>query len=398
MKREEGSKRGFLAAGWIVAEILLALIALAAGFAWQLGLFDTKVITMLMTFKQIDNIYNSDAIKSDDADLNMQTQYAIGGWTSAFEDKYGGYMTPESNTEHTNESEEQSFGFGITIYSLQGKGLYIYNVYDNSSADKAGLKVGDIITSVDGTDISEMELTESKKLLGDESNPTKTLGILRGNKEITISAELAPYDIVSVSYNIIDEGSKKIGYIDIDSFTNKTDEEFISAIEELSKSTDKFIIDLRDNSGGYTETVIKMLDYILGEGLIMQVKDKDGNISREYYSDESSIHGTFDVLVNRNTASASELFSQSIKDFDRGKVIGETTFGKGTEISVYQLLNGGAVVFSTGRYTTNKGVDLEGKGVTPDIEVSLSDEEFEGRFMLNMENDHVLQVALEDLK
>ena len=141
-----------------------------------------------------------------------------------------------------------------------------------------------------------------------------------------------------------------------------------------------------------------MLDFLVPEGLIVKIVNNVGEVTEEYYSDESSFDGDFVVLVNEVTASASELFTQTLRDFGMAKVVGMKTYGKGTVLSSYTLPNGGNVTFSTGLYTTNSGAFLEGDGIVPDYEVDLTYEKYMKRYELPIEEDDQLQKALEVIR
>ena len=167
-------------------------------------------------------------------------------------------------------------------------------------------------------------------------------------------------------------------------------------VSELKSLLGKIkLIDLRSNTGGMLKSVVKMIDFMVGEGLIVKVTDKNDKVIEEYYSDKNEFNGEIVVLTNSYTASASELFSQPMRDYNKAKLVGTTTFGKGTVISTYALTNGGSITLSTGLYTTKSGAFLEGNGIEPDYYIELDPGIMDDSD--NYKNDTQIMKALEVL-
>ena len=187
-----------------------------------------------------------------------------------------------------------------------------------------------------------------------------------------------------------------MAYIKIEEFSTISANEFITAMETFkSKGYTKYIIDLRNNPGGHLESVLPITDYMVGEGVILSIQDKEGKTISTFTSDAEEFYGDLVVLVNENTASASEMFSQTIKEFGKGLIVGKTTFGKGTVVTEYTLSNGGTATISTGTYRTHSGECLEGIGVIPDYEVDIEYDDVLYFYELTDEEDSQLQKALE---
>jgi carboxyl-terminal processing protease len=198
---------------------------------------------------------------------------------------------------------------------------------------------------------------------------------------------------VSVSSEILDDN---IGYIQVEQFYENTDEEFEEKFDELlAEGVDGVIIDLRDNPGGLLDSVVNMCDYIMGEGTIVTVKDRDDNVIQEYTSSaDSEVDIPMVVLVNGNSASASEIFTGAMKDTGKAEIVGTTTFGKGIVQSVIPLSDGSAIKLTIAKYFTPAGNDIHKVGIEPDYVVELAD----GRLNavnLDREDDLQLQKAEE---
>lgn len=343
---------------------------------------------------EIKALYESQGI-TEDIDYEQCIDTALTYFVAATGDKYARYASPEEYTERLNELKEESVGIGVLIYYEDNKGFYVTRVFEGSPADEAGILVGDYIVSADGVAVTDDNAsTFAKDVAGKPGEPVE-IGVNRNGENITFSIVRNNYNTYSVSYDMI--GST--AYIKIDSFTYNTDEEFIETMDKLSSQgiTD-YIIDLRNNTGGVAETVINMVDYMVPEGLIYESIGKSGIGNSKFYSDEKEFNGNVVILTNGLTASASELFTQCLRDYDKAVVIGENSYGKGTIVNEAQLKNGGSLLFSIGKYYTQSGTCVEGDGIAPDIEVSLDDGEDAIYYKLPYNEDNQIQSALDYLQ
>lgn len=348
-------------------------------------------ITAMM--EEIQSIYEKEYI-GEEIDKEQLEDSALLGFTLGHNDRYGYYMSPTDSKEQANTRKEKLVGIGVEVVYEEGKGYYVSKIYDNSPAKEAGVEVGDYLTSANGTSIEEVNKDEFIDLVRGEEGTLVNIGIDRENETKHLEIERQNVRTNSVSSRVMDG----IAYIKIGSFTEYTDEEFIDTINSLTDSgVTKFIFDLRNNTGGAAESVIKMLDYLLPEGLIARFEEKDSKDNIEYYSDKSEINADMVVLVNKATASASELFSKALQDYGKATIIGTNTFGKGTVLSTYTLSNGGTLTLSTAKYYTISGEEIEGNGVKLDILIELPLEKEKILYKLNFEEDEQMQKALEIL-
>lgn len=279
-------------------------------------------------------------------------------------DKWGTYLTEQEVAEYLKLTNEAYCGIGI--YTSKKNEVYkITRVGENTPASTAGILVGDIITEIDGYSIAELESTYGENRAMEEISGKKGTLVnitLNGNREITIARDDV-YMSTVVSSNIAFSNAQ---YIKIYSFSDQTLADFKNCVDVNRK---EYILDLRGNSGGDFSTAIQIVDTIAPSGLIVTEVDKNGS-TVEYKSDVSSIDGKWVVLVDSNTASASELLAQSLKDFGIASVIGEHTVGKGTIFDQLVLSNGGYLFISSGEYHTSSGYAVEEKGVELDEEVN----------------------------
>ena len=349
----------------------------------------------------INAIYDKYAIKNEQ--VVDPTVTAIRGYVEGLNDKYAYYLSPEETSQEDMVNNEESVGLGVLTVAVKN-GYMVYKVFDGTTAATNGIKIGDILTQVN--DIKY-----------DASNPNDLIKEIQNNKDKSIDVhichvlnndaedfqteevvlQLTPSDYETKSVSSYEINGYTV--IQIDKFTNKTYTEFKDCIDSLtSKGVSEFIIDLRNNTGGSLDTIIAITDYIVQAGTLVKVTDKDGNVEETIMSDDHEIMGEFVVLTNNGTASASEFFAQTIKDFNKGITVGTKSYGKGTVITGFDIKNGGRVWLSTGYYLTNSGAMLEGVGVEPDIEVELDVDNFFDLYTMSHEEDTQLQAAVDYLE
>ena len=320
------------------------------------------------------------------------------GLMLGYDDKYGDYNNKEDSEKDRLDENEQLYGIGVEVVTEHDEGLYIAEVYENSPAEKSGLLVGEYIVGVNGTKYGDVDDSSFVALIGGEIGTHLNLEIKGENGDSRfIDLTRDKVTAKSVRPSVVDG----ILYVKISSFTHYTDEEFKDAVESYlleDSETRKIIVDLRDNSGGIADTVISMIDYIIPEGLIAKFKGKDSEFTKEYYSNSSELDCDIAVLVNDKSASASELFSKALQDYNKAIIVGENTYGKGTVISTFNLRNGGTITLSTAEYRTKSGEQIEGVGVIPDINVEMSDECKNILYKLPLVDDVQFQAALKAIK
>ena len=240
-------------------------------------------------------------------------------------------------------------------------------VEEHSYAEKAGILAGDLIVQAEDVMATSMELSEFATHIRGDEGTTVHLKLYRyGKGYLELDVERAIIDVPTLKGEMLDDG---IGYIRIAEFGEKTAEEFADAVSELeAQGMTAMIVDLRNNPGGMVDSVTKLLDQILPEGVVVWTEDKNGN-KKEYTSDAACLDYPMAVLINENSASSSEIFAGAIRDYDYGTLIGTKTFGKGIVQSIRRLADGSAIKLTTSRYFTPNGQNIHGEGIEPDIEL-----------------------------
>lgn len=330
-----------------------------------------------------------------DEDMTKVEDGIYAGMMNGLGDPYTVYYTKEEYKALNEDTEGKYSGIGAVVsQNPNTKIITIVKIFENSPANDAGLQVGDIIHKIDGEEVAgtDMDILVKTKIRGEEGTSFK-MTVLRGDerKEVELDLTRRSIEVETVAGKMLDNN---IGYIAVSQFDAVTSEQFKSNIESLqSQGMTKLIVDLRGNPGGLLDQVVDMLDYILPDGLVLYTEDKYGK-REEYYSDGShELKIPMVVLVNENSASASEVFTATFRDFEWGTVVGKTTFGKGIVQNVLPLGDGTAVKITTQHYYPPSGYDLHKVGIKPDLEVDLN----EGA-KIGTDSDNQLSAAIDILK
>ena len=288
-------------------------------------------------------------------------------YLSSYGDKYTMYYTADEYKALKESTNGKFYGIGA-VCQLSGEGgVLLVDVYDNGAGYQAGLRSGDRVVNVDGRDITGMELSSAVALIKGDKGTSVTLEVIRGTERLTFSAVRDAVEAKTVSYTLLDNN---IGYLSISQFEEITTKQFKAAVEDLqSQGMKGLVIDIRNNPGGLLDTVVGMLKYMLPDGLIVYTEDKQGNRKEYKGQDNDEFNLPLAVIVNGNSASASEIFAGAIQDYGKGTIIGTQTYGKGIVQTVKPLTDGSAIKFTIAKYFTPKGQDIHGKGVTPDMVV-----------------------------
>lgn len=288
-------------------------------------------------------------------------------YLSSYGDKYTMYYTADEYKALKESTNGKFYGIGA-VCQLSGEGgVLLVDVYDNGAGYQAGLRSGDRVVNVDGRDITDMELSSAVALIKGDKGTSVTLEVIRGTERLTFSAVRDAVEAKTVSYTLLDNN---IGYLSISQFEEVTTKQFKAAVEDLqSQGMKGLVIDIRNNPGGLLDTVVCMLKYMLPDGLIVYTEDKQGNRKEYKGQDNDEFNLPLAVIVNGNSASASEIFAGAIQDYGKGTIIGTQTYGKGIVQTVKPLTDGSAIKFTIAKYFTPKGQDIHGKGVTPDMVV-----------------------------
>lgn len=321
----------------------------------------------------IDSVLDSFYFEEVDDEKAKDSIYKA--YLSSYGDKYTVYYTADEYKKLTETTNGTFSGIGAVCQISSEGGILLVDVYESGAGYKAGLRSGDRIIQVDGTDVTDMDLSSAVALVKGEKGTQVGLKIVRDGATSDYTVVRDEIEVQTVNYAITEDN---IGYISVSQFENVTAKQFKAAIEELkSEGAKGIIIDIRNNPGGLLTTVISMLKDILPNGLIVYTEDKDGNRKEYSDNDNEELDMPLAVLVNGNSASASEIFAGAIQDYGKGVIVGTQTFGKGIVQTVKPLTDGSAIKFTIAKYFTPKGQDIHGKGVTPDVVVEYDKDAYE---------------------
>lgn len=372
--------------------VALVLITCVVSFTMGVVLFGDKKIgtkildsdlnNMIEQYNYIVNNYYEEVDKKELVDG------AIKGMIESLGDDYGAYMEQEDYDNFNITLTGSYQGIGVSIATTINDEIMVVGIFEGSPADKAGLKVMDIIKTVDGESLEKKSANDLTNIIKTSKNDTFKLGVIRDGKEIEIIVKRELVTISSVETKIIEKNDKKIGYIQVGIFADNTYEQFKNKLEQLEKEGfDTLILDLRGNSGGHLDTVTNMTSLFLNSKKIiyqMQTKVETTKINSKGKKDKTY---PIYILIDNGTASASEVMASALSEQLGAKLVGETSFGKGTVQEVIFTTSGDQYKFTTKKWLTSKGNWLNKKGLKPDIEIKLDDKYYE---MPTEENDNQL--------
>ncbi|HIU68007.1 MAG TPA: S41 family peptidase [Candidatus Caccomorpha excrementavium] len=320
------------------------------------------------------------------------------GLLAALGDPYSCYYTQEEYEALMESSSGIYYGIGATVQQDIRTGVItIVKPFVDCPAYNAGLLPGDILYSVNGNEVTGRDLTEVVSEMKGERGTFVTLEVIRDGyaDPLSFDVERDEIEVPTIEYQMLED---QIGYIYIMEFDEVTDQQFRDALDDLEEQgMQGLVIDIRDNPGGLLETVVSMLDRMLPEGLIVYTEDKYGQRTEKLSTAEESFDLPLAVLINGNSASASEIFAGAIQDYGIGTIVGTTSFGKGIVQSVIPLYDQSAVKLTVSKYYTPNGVCIHGTGIAPDVEVELN-EEVKNLVVIPTEDDNQLQKAVETVK
>lgn len=337
----------------------------------------------------------------DEIETEKEESGIYQGFLYGLNDPYAVYYTKEELQSFMDETAGSYCGIGAMVSQNITTGVAtIIRVFEGSPAEQAGIRPGDVIYKVDGEEVTGVDLTliVNNYVKGEEGTEV-VITVFREEEEETyqdITVTRSPIDVQTVSGKMLEDG---IGYISVLEFDQITDSQFKTQIEALQEQgMEKLIVDLRDNPGGELTTVVSMVDYVIEDGgRILTVADKYGTEEVYTAEDGHSLDLPIVVLVNGNSASASEVFTGALKDYGAALIVGTKTFGKGIVQTLLPLSDGSAVKLTTNHYYTPEGHDIHGKGIEPDVEIELN-EEAAVMPVIPKELDNQLQKAIELLK
>lgn len=333
----------------------------------------------------------------DDIDDSKVLDNIYKAYVNAYGDKYTVYYTADEYAKIQESSNGAYYGIGVVVRKNDDGTILVVEPYDGAPGKEAGMRKNDVIVTVNGESVADQDLNSVvAKIKGDEGT-TVNIGIRRdGSDDITeLTVTRRKVEIKTVAYEMLDDS---VGLITISEFDKVTAQQFKEAYAQLETLGMKgLVIDIRSNPGGLLNVVVDMLDELLPDGLIVYTEDKYGNRQEYNGSNPDVIDVPLAVLVNGESASASEIFAGAVQDYGAGTIIGTQTFGKGIVQTIRRMSDGSAIKYTMAKYFTPKGQDIHGHGVTPDIVEELSDE-FNNLTEYDASKDNQLQKAIEVIK
>ena len=329
----------------------------------------------------------------DDVDQSEMMDSAINGVLQSL-DPYSAYMSPELFGEMQTDTRGEFGGLGIEI-GMESGVVKVISPIDDTPASKAGIKAGDYIIKIGDEQVQGKSLMEAVKLMRGPIGTSIELTVRRKNVKKPLEFKIVRkiIEIKSVNSEILGK-NKNLGYIRLKSFNENSDKQFLNIVKQFEKYSKikGYILDLRNNPGGLLTQAINITDFFLDNGEIVSTKGRRASETRKFFAKKGDqIKGKpIIVLINNGSASASEIFAGALKDHKRAIILGENSYGKGSVQSIIPLRNGGGMRLTISKYYLPSGSSISEVGVTPDIVV----EETGDDFKINSKNDNQLNYAL----
>ena len=347
--------------------------------------------------RKSNQLYNTiDDYYLNEIDNNKIQDGIYKGMVDSLGDQYTVYYTADEYKQFTTASSGTYCGIGVTVSQNVTTGaITIVKTFKKGSGAEEGMLPGDMIYKIEGKKIEGLELSKVvSKIKGEEGTFVKVT-VLRNGKEIEFNLERRKLEVDTVTSRMEEKDGKKIGYIAVSEFDEVTASQFKSALKELEKEgMQGLVIDLRDNPGGLLDVTCEMLDRMIKKGILVYTVDKNGKRVDEEATDNLSFDKPVAILVNGNSASASEVFSGAMKDYKAATLVGTNTFGKGIVQSIVPFEDGTAMKVTVSKYYTPNGVNIHGTGIKPDVVEELNKEALkDGK--LDRKEDNQLDKALD---
>lgn len=327
------------------------------------------------SFWKVWDELNQDFLFKKDLSGTKLLQGAIKGLVEAAGDPYTAYFDPEANKSFNNQISGSFEGVGMEL-GVANQNLVVIAPIEGSPAEKAGIKASDRIISIGGQDASTMSLGDAVKLIRGKAGTKIKLDILRGEETVTRKFEITRGIITVKSVKL--EIKDNVGIINLNQFGEKTNGEWDSAVNELkTKGIKRVIIDLRNNPGGLLEGAIHIAgDFLTTADVVVQQEDANGNRVQKYSKTEGRLQDVqIVILINKGSASASEIVTGALSDHNKAKVVGETSFGKGTVQAVDNLNDGSGLHLTIAKWLTPRGTWVHKKGIEPDVKIALTEDD-----------------------
>lgn len=349
------------------------------------------------TISEIDDIVRKNYFGQ--INENLLASMTTSGYINGLGDRYSRYMTATEYAEYKDKEKGNDGGIGvIAVYDSKNNNIYVSEVSEGSPAQLQGIEKGDVITAVDSIEVTPRNYEDLIERLSGDKLTTVDVTFTHLDESKTVSVARG-YEAQTVFYSV----NNGVGYIKIVAFYSNTADQLKTAIKYMeSNSVKSVIFDVRNNNSGLIEYAVDCIDLIVpvaieGNGAIATAVDKDGNTLQTFTSDSSSVNFSMIILVNGNTAGASELFACDLRDFGLAKLVGTKTTGNGTMQKIFELSDGSAVSLTIAKILPYKSECYDKIGLTPDYVVELTYEQNSRLEMLTFEEDAQYQKAYEIL-
>ncbi len=320
------------------------------------------------------------------------------GFMRSLGDPYSVYYTAEEYKELKESSSGMYYGIGASVSQNSKTGVItIVKPFATGPAYKAGILPGDILYKINDEPVTGLDLSKVVSVMKGKPGTKVELAVIReGETEpLEFTLTIKKIEMPTIEYRMLEN---EIGYIIISEFDEVTVEQFADAVDELEAEGMKgLVIDVRNNPGGLLTSVVRILDRILPPELIVYTEDKNGNRQESNATDDNKIEVPIVVIINGQSASASEIFAGTLQDYKAATIIGTTSFGKGIVQKVIPLSDGTAVKLTISKYYTPNGRNIHGTGIKPDVEVKLSDEA-KNEIIIPLDKDNQLQEAIKNVQ
>ena len=387
-------KEGFSYPEMVIIMIIAILFGFLIGNVVSFTKKETTNSSVPSELKEFVDTYN-DIVNNyyDKVNKEELIDAGIKGMINYLDDPYATYFDGTSSTNFNQTLEGNYEGVGIEV-TLDNSKVKITKVFADTPAKKAGIKVGDYITKVNGESVEGKSLSDVVSLIKTAKNKEVEITITRDNQEKTMKVTRTTVDMPYTSSKVYEENGKKIGYLKIEMFSNNITKQVKKELESLKKKNiDKLVIDVRDNPGGYLTQVTEILSlFMTKKDVIYQLQTKNNNEKVYGTSSKATYSYPVVVLINENSASASEILASAFKETYNVEIVGVNSYGKGTVQKTGDLNNGDTIKYTVQKWLTPKGNWINEKGVTPTKEVKLELKENE---ILTEDNDNQLKAAIE---
>ena len=326
----------------------------------------------LRKLQELESLIKAEFVEQD-YDRTAMYDAAAEAMIDSLGNRWSYYISAAEYAAYENRMANTYVGIGVTIVTREDGYIDIQKVEPDGPAQEAGVRPGDILVAVDGTDIYQMTISQVKEMVCGEKNTQVKLQLRRGEELVELSVYRRAIPVAVATGTML---SGNVGLVRIENFDSRCKSETVAAIKKLiDEGATALIFDVRYNPGGYTQEMVELLDYLLPEVVVFRSQDRYGN-EEVKKSDAKCLDMPMAVLINADTYSAAELFAVALQEYEAAIIVGQQSMGKCHYQYTYRLSDGSAAVLSAGVYTSPNGVNLEDVGITPDVVVPVDDEQY----------------------